>query len=195
MHAAHQERKRDPSKQPSRGPLVQFARFVDGKLTLFGAYTTELEYVAISHVWGKIEWLDVPGVQGGALTSKEKAEFISKRLPELLNGSAFWMDTLTVNQRNRMEVLATVQFIPDIFRDAVKTIVVRECDGFYDCCAKEVEGFRTRDEFLKPLYKHSWVHYEHKYDESYLQRLWTLQECLLSHTLQSVFCGPSESSL
>ena len=40
---------------PEKGPKVKFARFVDGELILFSAYTTELEYIAVSHVFGKTE--------------------------------------------------------------------------------------------------------------------------------------------
>ncbi|KAJ9642873.1 hypothetical protein H2199_004394 [Coniosporium tulheliwenetii] len=112
----------------TKGPIVQFARFVDGHLTLQCARTTELEYIAISHVWGETGWLRIPNVDGEVLASRSKAEFIEKKLPALVGESVFWMDTLTVNQKNQAEVIATVQVIPTIFRDATRTIAIRESD-------------------------------------------------------------------
>ena len=101
------------------------------------------------------------------------------------------MDTLTVNQRDKDEVIATVQAIPAIFRDAVKTIAVREGDGLYDCCLDAVRGFTEYKEFLRKLAGHTSDHWGDVYRESYLQRLWTLQECFLSHTIQFVQDGDS----
>lgn len=118
------------------GPIAQFGRFVGGRLTLKKARTTELEYVAISHVWGKIEWIsDKPNVDGEVKASRSKATFIEKKLPGLVGEKFFWMDTLTVNQRNQAEVLAIVQIIPTIFRDAVRTIAIRE-GGEYTSAAQ-----------------------------------------------------------
>jgi hypothetical protein len=37
----------------SDSPLVQFGRYVGGRLQLFKARTDELDYIAISHVWGQ----------------------------------------------------------------------------------------------------------------------------------------------
>jgi hypothetical protein len=190
--ASHQRRDQDVSQAPERGPLIQFARFVDGEVVLFHAYTKNLEYVAVSHVWGRAEWQHITGVQGDILVSEDKATFISENLPQLLDGLAFWMDVVCINQRKRAEVTATVQFIPNIFRDAARTMVVRECDGLYNCCTKLVEGFCDRHDLQTRLVDHARDHRKPKLDESYLQRLWTLQECLLSHTLQFVFCGPCE---
>jgi hypothetical protein len=168
------------------GPMVQFARFENGHLRLFRARTTELEYVAISHVWGEKEWLSIPGVEVKVLISREKAEFVEKELPGLVSEGAFWMDTLTVDQTNQAEVIATVQSIPAIFRHASRTIAIRECDGIYACCMVALNSFASKTEFYQKFVLHNERHERHVRDESYLQRLWTLQECLLSHTIQFV---------
>lgn len=86
------------------------------------------------------------------------------------------MDTLTVNQRNKTEVIAIVQQIPAIFRQALKIIAVRESDGLYDCCAKVTEDCSTWRDFSLCLANHAEDHDNHLFHESYLQRLWTLQE-------------------
>lgn len=167
-------------------PLIKFARFVNGTLELFEARTDELEYVVFSHVWGDWKWRKIPGIPYEVKASQEKADFIEKDLPALVGDGVFWMDTLTVDQRNEKEVLTIVQFIPTIFKMARRTIAVRECDGLYDCCIKAVEGFQDYGEFSKKLNEHSDKHDDDVFSESYLQRLWTLQECLLSHTIQFV---------
>lgn len=167
-------------------PLIQFGRFESGRLQLFRAHMKEQEYFAISHVWGTTQWLKVSCMDHEILASPQKAHFIEEKLPALVGHTAFWMDTLTVNQRDQAEVIRTVQSIPDIFRDAAKTIAIREDDGLYDCCDAATRGFQDYIEFGERLNKHIMTHYGHVYEESYLQRLWTLQECLLSHTIQFV---------
>lgn len=101
-----------------KGPMVQFTRFADDRLNLLSAHTTEIGYVAISHVWGTTEWLQIPGIEREVLASRSKAESIEMNLLTLVGNSAFWMDTVTVNQRNQAEVISTVQSIPAIFGDA-----------------------------------------------------------------------------
>jgi hypothetical protein len=168
------------------GPLVQFARFVNGQVELFKEHTSELRYLAISHVWGDIDWRRVRGVPHEIKVSKEKAKFIEERLPALVGDEPFWMDTVTVNQRDQAEVIATVQSIPAIFGDAVRTIAIREGDGLYPCCHAATEGFTDWPDFNARMSKHIGSHSDHVFDETYLLRLWTLQECQLSHTIQFV---------
>lgn len=168
------------------GPLVQFARFVNGQIELFKERTDQLDYIAISHVWGDIDWRHVKGVLHEIKVSSKKAKFIEDKLPALVGDHAFWMDTITVNQRDQAEVIGTVQAIPTIFRDASRTIAVREGDGLYPCCVAATEGFTSWEDFGERLQKHSDEHYSHTFDETYLSRLWTLQECQLSHTIQFV---------
>ncbi|TKA62583.1 hypothetical protein B0A49_10855 [Cryomyces minteri] len=87
----------DKSASEEEAPLIKFARFVNGTL-------------------------DLPPYEVKA--SQEKADFIEKDLPALVGDTAFWMDTLTVDQRNEKEALAIVQSIPTIFRIAGRTIAV-----------------------------------------------------------------------
>ena len=173
---------------PQKGPKVKFARFVSGELVLFSAYTTELEYIAVSHVFGKTEWFTIPGIQNEVLASTQKAAFIEKELPALIGDRAFWMDILTVNQRIQAEVISVVGAIPWIFRNAVQTLAIREDDGIYSCCEKvleEIHDWKSRGLALADHYNN---HIGYTCEESYLQRLWTFQECLLSHSIRFVVC-------
>ncbi len=173
---------------PQKGPKVQFARFVNGELILFSAYTSELEYIAVSHVFGKTEWLSIPGIESEVLASRQKAAFIEKELPALVGDRPFWMDILTVNQRNQAEVISVVGAIPWIFRNAVQTLAIREDDGIYSCCQKVLEGIQGWRGLCSALANHYINHKDDICDESYLQRLWTFQECLLSHSIRFVVC-------
>ncbi|KAI4642646.1 uncharacterized protein J4E78_010119 [Alternaria triticimaculans] len=166
--------------------LIKFARFKNATLELFEAPIESTDYIAFSHVWGDWSWRSINGVPYEVKASQEKAKFIANDLPALVGDGAFWMDTLTVNQRNPVEVLEIVDVIPEIFRLAKKTIAVKECDGLYDCCIQAVAGFQGWEEFTTRLFEHSHYHVDHLCAESYLQRLWTLQECLLSHTIEFV---------
>ena len=188
MASANDPQPADEGPTSSQGPKVTFACFVDGQLNLFSARTTDLDYVAVSHVFGKTEWLTIPGVEGEVLASRHKARFIEKDLPSLLDGMAFWMDILTVDQKDQAQVIAAVQTIPRIFSDAARTLAVREDDGIYECCAEALEGVQGLDDFYEKMWHHNTKHYGDVIHESYLQRLWTLQECMLSHTIQFTVC-------
>ena len=180
--------KEDDEPEPEKGPKVQFARFVSGELVLFSAYTSELEYIAVSHVFGETEWHSIPGIKNEVLASPQKAVFIEKELPALVGDLPFWMDILTVNQRIQAEVISVVGAIPWIFRDAVQTLAIREDDGMYSCCAKALEGIKDWKIHCSTLASHYSTHRDDLCDESYLQRLWTFQECLLSHSIRFVVC-------
>ena len=171
-----------------KGPEVQFARFVNSELILFSAYTSELEYIAVSHVFGKTEWHSIPGIKDEVLASPQKAAFIEKELPALVGDLPFWMDILTVNQRIQAEVISVVGAIPWIFRNAVQTLAIREEDGIYPCCEKVFEGMEGWKSLFSALEDHCINHLDDICDESYLQRLWTFQECLLSHRIRFVVC-------
>ena len=173
---------------PEKGPKVQFARFVSGELVLFSAYTSELEYIAVSHVFGETEWHNIPGIKNEVLASPQKAAFIEKDLPALVGDLPFWMDILTVNQRIQAEVISIVGAIPWIFRDAVQTLAIREDDGIYPCCEKVLEGMESWESLSSALINHYFNHSDAVCDESYLRRLWTFQECLLSHSIRFVVC-------
>jgi hypothetical protein len=56
----------------------------------------------------------------------------------------------------------------------------------YDCCIAAVNGFEDYNQFTQRFSGHSHAHVDYICAESYLQRLWTLQECLLSHTIEFV---------
>ncbi|CAI9632828.1 unnamed protein product [Alternaria burnsii] len=167
-------------------PSIKFARFKNATLELFEAPIESTDYIAFSHVWGNWAWRSTDGIPYEIKASEEKAHFIANDLPALVGDDAFWMDTLTVDQRNPAEVSEIVDKIPTIFRMAKKTIAVRECDGLYDCCIAAVNGFESTAEFRQKFHAHDDEHFDSICAESYLQRLWTLQECLLSHTIEFV---------
>ncbi|KAG9186294.1 hypothetical protein G6011_02850 [Alternaria panax] len=164
---------------------IKFARFKNATLELFEARIQDTDYIAFSHVWGHWAWRSIDGIPYEVKASEEKAHFIANDLPALVGDGAFWMDTLTVDQRNPLDVSEIVDAIPDIFMMAKKTIAVKECDGLYDCCIAAVDGFDDYDEFTQKFHAH-YSHSDYTCTESYLQRLWTLQECLLSHTIEFV---------
>lgn len=185
----------DEDSGPNAAPLIKFSRFVDGTLQLFEGRPSSTNYIAFSHCWGNWAWRSVPGIPYEVKASQQRADFIANDLPALIGDGVFWMDTLTVDQTRENEVLAIVDVIPTIFKHASKTIAVRECDGLYNCCIEAVEGFEDYNDFLNKLYDHVDSHYEYLCTESYLQRLWTLQECLLSHTIDFVVGKDSKTDL
>lgn len=183
------------SSTPSESTIIKFARFENGILRIFEAPINQTSYIAFSHVWGAWTWRTIAGIPYEVKASQEKADFIATDLPRIVGSGAFWMDTLTVDQRDEHEIAAIVDAIPVIFRSARKTIAVRECDGLYECCMDAVGDFDDHGEFHRRLYEHSRTHGEVLCVESYLQRLWTLQECLLSHTIEFYVASGSKGTL
>jgi hypothetical protein len=175
---------------------IQFAKYVDGQLQRFNARTTEIEYLAISHVWGNpdhLQTLDIPGIPGKVNATPAKAKYLENELPKLVGDTPFWMDILTVDQNDKAARIAVTQAIPTIYRDASRTIAIRESDGIYDCCKDAIQDFERYSDFVEKMTKHNDAHVGHVLEESYLQRLWTLQECLLSHTIQFVAVAEGKS--
>lgn len=117
---------------------------------------------------------------------------MKNNLPALVGDTPFWMDTLSVNQRNPDDVVAIVRDIPDIFRDAARTIAIREPNGFYRCCEEAVPDCQGWADFNDRLMAHSGQHRDHLREESYLRRVWTLQVCLLPRTIQFAVAPTSE---
>lgn len=177
------------------GSLIKLAHYVDGKIEFFESQTDTTAYIAISHVWGEAEWRQVNGVPQEILVSEKKATFIEGRLSTIVEGMPFWMDILSINQRGREEVIAATKAIPEIFRNAAWTLAVREGDGLYDCCTKAMEAFEDWEELQTRMHEHAWVHLFDLNTEAYLQRLWTLQECQLSHTIKFVTIGSGKEAL
>ena len=95
----------------------------------------DTKYLAISHVWGEVEWREVPGIDGQVLISKEKAKFMGQ-LKSIVGGAYFWMDILCVEQSDKAARIAITQHIPTIFRHAQRTIVIKDGTGLRDCCVQ-----------------------------------------------------------
>ena len=147
----------------------------------------DTEYLAISHVWGNASWQQVPGIEGEVLVSDEKAKFLGERLRLIVNSQYFWMDVLCIDQHDHAARVAITQYIPEIFRRAERTIVLREGTGFRSCC--EVEWDQNQGFNWDWLLYHCRKSHSHEYlSDGVITRLWLLQEALLSNNLQFEQC-------
>lgn len=136
--------------EPEKGPKVQFARFVSGELILFSAYTSELEYIAVSHVFGKTEWHSIPGIKNEVLASPQKAAFIEKELPALIGDLPFWMDILTVNQKNQAEVVSVLVLYLGSFAMLYTRSQSERMMGYTPAVRKRLKGLKTGTVFARP---------------------------------------------
>jgi len=149
----------------------------------------EAEYIAISHVWGNAEWLLVPGIANEVLSSRQKAIFLANQLPKLVGTQYFWMDILCIDQHDENNRIAIIQHIPTIFRRAIRTMVVKDGGALQPCCAIAIaeildESWRER----LALHLTS-IHYNIEFlAEGVCERLWPLQEIVLSNNVQFVTC-------
>ena len=178
-----------------------------GNLHYEDAEITTTPYIAVSHVWAEPEWVTIPGIPERVLASCQKAQFIHRKLPTLVGTSLFWMDILAMDQTNDEARVRVVKHIPAIYSNAQRTIVVREHGGFRECCSNILELFRNEaswDELEKEgaseahplvvILEHIRICHPGGLHESWLSRLWPLQETNLSTTLEFVVCDPIMSS-
>jgi len=151
----------------------------------------DVEYIAVSHVWGDdAEWRHFTDVDGDVLASKEKLKFLEDRLASVVGRKWFWMDILCVDQRDDDARISVTQHIPTIFRRAQRTVVIRGAAGLRDCCVKAYEllpGGEVYD-YVTVRTHHNKTHDGLRFDESVLTRLWPLQEIILSDCIQFVRC-------
>ena len=148
-------------------------------------------YIAISHIWAQAVWYsDIPGISWEIIASPQKVNFLRHRLPALVGTEYFWMDILCVDQRSFEARIAVVEHIPAIYRGAQKTIVVREDGGFQDCCTKAIGNYRSwREDAAQNLATHIREAHLDGLVESWFDRLWPLQEAILSNHLQFTVCA------
>ncbi|KIV89469.1 hypothetical protein PV10_06866 [Exophiala mesophila] len=153
-------------------------------------------YLAISHIWAKAEWRDdIPNIPWKVLASPHKAAFLADEFKQLVGREFFWMDILCVDQAVPDERIRVVRHIPNIYRGAAKTIVIREPGGFAKCCADAMtaDGNTWMNGARENFQRHMRTsHYFHPLAEPWFDRLWVLQEAVLSDTIQFTICGHVE---
>ncbi|KIW69172.1 hypothetical protein PV04_05065 [Phialophora macrospora] len=182
---------------------VVMCRFVSGTLVQESIDFRTAEYIAFSHVWGapgEYAWRDVAGIPFPIIVSESKARFLEQSLTSLVGDAYFWMDVICVDQGEDIKsvekrIKMTTVF-PDIFNRAKKTIVIRDGLGFKSCCAQVIGQLPGWDAY-KPAVQRLADHWrtEHRSDvlyEGILERLWPLQEAILSNNLQFVSCEERE---
>ena len=175
---------------------VSLARFDNGKVILAPHDLQSVSFIAISHVWGDTEYQDLPGFDLWQIpVSRHKMAFILDRLPQMVENSWFWMDIICVDQRNEDAGIAVVDHIPDIFRRAAKTLVIRDGDGLMSCCRNTIGTFDLDQRWHQTLYDHlRSKHLAELLSDSWLERLWPLQEAILSNNLQFASCADRDIS-
>ena len=152
-------------------------------------------YFAISHIWMEADWReDITGIDWPILVSPQKARFLSGKLFELVGTDYFWMDVLCVDQRSDEARTGVVNSIPAIYRGAEKTIIIREDGGIQPCCAKAIGYFESwgkggSDRFMDHLRE---THVG-GIVESWTERLWPLQEMILSDNLLFTMCESTKA--
>jgi hypothetical protein len=141
------------------------------------------KYVAVSHVWGETDWLDVPGVVGKVRATKEKVNFITQQLQSIVGEEEFWMDILCVDQMDRAARIAITQYIPAIFRSAQKTIMIRDSNRLQNCCVAAFGDMHNFDVNEVTVLLNAHLKSDHKgttHTEGVMSRLWLLQEIVIS---------------
>jgi len=182
-------------KTPSH---ITVCHYESGKLTVETKRWGEFKYIALSHIWGQVKWRPIPIFADEVIISGEKPRFLTNQLPSIIGNDWFWMDILCIDQRNAEARVAVTQYIPEIFRCAKKTLVVRESTGIRYCCNQIMEiilqSVSAENDKSTDISQALPLHYLHKPshlapgEDGILTRLWPLQEILLSDDLHFVRC-------
>lgn len=136
--------------------------------------------------------------------SPQKLQFVSKDLPRLVKGYHFWMDILAVDQSSEETRVRVVTQIPQIYRKARFTLVIREqggiCSGCSDAMAEldisaitsdtpdEMAFVRSVVSNLDSLNQHMLDRHPNGLRELWMERNWPLQELLLSNRVKFAIC-------
>lgn len=159
---------------------------------------TKNTYLAISHIWMDAAWTsNIPNIPWKILASAQKARFLETRLRDVVGGQYFWMDILCVDQASADARIDIAKYIPSIYRGAEKTIIIRESGGFKDCCANAITAGTTTWMGRGKQNFNDHVTKAHRFGmpvEMWLDRLWVLEEVLMSDTLQFVVCDSDDRS-
>lgn len=104
------------------------------------------------------------------------------------------MDILCVDQWSPEARIAVINHIPAIYSGALKTIVVREGGGIQRCCAEAIGEFdRWQSDGAQKFVDHaSHKHWDEPMVEAWFDRLWPLQETILSDSLVFTVCDRGE---
>ncbi|CVL06507.1 hypothetical protein FPRO04_04478 [Fusarium proliferatum] len=175
----------------TRQPVI-LCRFLSGMVVKEEIDLHEIPYIAFSHVWGDADWTTLNIITDQVMVSKSKARFLEHNLQDLVGDSYFWMDVLCIDQTKEEERIKVTSIIPQIFEHAQKTIVIRDGSGYISCCARAFGSLSTWDDYnagVRRWCKH-WTdeHNYHLLKEGILERLWPLQESILSNRIQFVTC-------
>ena len=197
--ASEMQKNRSSSDSP-REKIPRFCvlmcRYNTGRLQKAEVTVADTDYLAISHVWGDVQWRHIPGIDEEVLVSKCKAKFMAERLASIVGTDWFWMDVLCVDQRNKDARTAITEHIPTIYRHARRTILISESTGFRNCCTKAlgispeqlpVDYFDEGCQYRKRLVEHyKRVHNNDVFLDGITSRLWPYQEIILSDSIQCV---------
>lgn len=185
---------------------VTLCRFQDKYLIKETRSLAETDYVAVSHVWGDAQTYDISYGQGGAdeiIISPEKAQFLRFHFGGIIKDDWFWMDILCIDQNNPEARVAVTQHIPLIFRLAKKTLVVKDSTAIRRCCDAVtpilIDYIFSRRTSLASAHRVMSAvldHYRQNrthlpwVSDGVLNRLWPLQEILLSDKIEFTWCDP-----
>jgi hypothetical protein len=196
---------RSISLHPTEMGPITLCRFdLSGKITLSLQDIDKTPFVAVSHVWGEAEWKHMPDLGRDIPVSPHKFQFISKQLPDLVRGYHFWMDILAVDQSSDEARVGVVAQIPQIYRKAKFTIVIREEGGICSDCFDAMKELNVSDDGSEPpddmayfravmnnytaLDEHMRDSHPRGFQELWMERNWPLQELLLSNKVEFAVC-------
>jgi hypothetical protein len=172
------------------GELVALCRFESGVLVLEERPLETTKYTAVSHIWGDEEltaWRKVKGIAAKVMASEQKVVFLEEELPALVRNEYFWMDILCIDQNDMARKTAIVKLIPTIFRRATKTLVVKDGNGIKRCCTVCLPPGGAI--WVQKLIDHIVSNHDNEFlSEGVCERLWLLEEIILSDNLQFVTC-------
>lgn len=188
------------TKPRHRHDSTVLCRFVSGEFEKVDIDFRHTNYIAFSHVWGDPSLYHpttISNIPEPIIATPSKARCLDQNLQRLVGDSYFWLDVLSIDQSPETveERIQATAIMPDIYKHAQKTIVIRDGSGFQSCCVDAIGQLRTWADYhngIKQWNTH-WRtdHRGQRLYEGILERLWPLQESVFSNHVQFISCEES----
>ena len=196
------------SQEEKPGDWVQLVQTNDDATTHLPEFRYEWgDFMALSYTWGGPANVETIFVNGQPLIVSRNVEAclrVLRNKPYTQDGWRFWIDAISINQKDIIERASQVKRMRDIYTKAWTSVIwigEREegSDDALNLITTLAKDYSSRDgviqltsdlhQYANRFGKGSWRALNHIVCRPYWRRLWILQEAALGLSTMPVLCG------